>query len=140
MKPIKEWSMTFVINGKHQLLLGQRKSVFGDWMWGLPGWHREPNEDTIVSAAREIYEEIGIQLDKEQMLYLGTTEYEWPRFLSIHHNYTFHYWDEEIRLMEPEKCYEWRFFSVAEIPQEIFAPDKEAINIYFIQKYGKSTQ
>lgn len=140
MKPIKEWSMTFVINDKKQLLLGQRKSVFGDWMWGLPGWHREPDEDIIVSAVREAHEEIGIELDPDTMFFLGTTNYEWPRFHSIHHNFTFSYENEEIKLMEPEKCYQWRFFSVADIPEDIFPPDKEAITLYFIQKYGQSTK
>jgi hypothetical protein len=42
--------------------------------------------------------------------------------------------------MEPEKCYQWRFFSVADIPEDIFPPDKEAITLYFIQKYGQSTK
>ncbi len=136
MKPIKEWSMIFVINDKKQLLLGQRKSVFGDWMWWLPGWHREPGEDIVVSATREMYEEIGIEWELDAMCFLGTTNYEWPRFHSIHHNFTFSYGNEEIKLMEPEKCYQWKFFSVADMPEDIFPPDKAAITLYFIQKYG----
>jgi len=128
--------MIFVINEQNKLLLWQRKSVFGDWLWGLPGGHREPDEEPTDSAIRELLEETGISIEKTRISFLGTTEYEWPRFLSVHHNFLVKYIWTHVQLMEPEKCYEWKFFNTNNIPESLFTPDINAINQFYIQQYG----
>ncbi|GAB4145606.1 MAG: hypothetical protein OHK0017_05370 [Patescibacteria group bacterium] len=56
------------INNKKYLFLQQRQKL----RWEFPGGGVEPNESRLVSLHREIKEELGIELKKCCVLYLGT--------------------------------------------------------------------
>lgn len=40
--------------------------------WSVPGGHVDTQEESKVAAAREVFEEMGIELASESILYLGT--------------------------------------------------------------------
>ena len=44
----------------HRSLFGE--NFAGDWAWTTPGGAREPDESPAETAARELYEETGLQL------------------------------------------------------------------------------
>ena len=44
--------------------------------WAIPGGHIDTQEESKLAAVREIHEEMGIELDPELLLYLGTVRYE----------------------------------------------------------------
>lgn len=115
----------FVVKDK-KLLLGKRKNTAGDGFWGLPGGHLEYMESLISCAKRELEEETGLTADLtfenivNDPLKDDNTHY-------IHINFLAHNVIGEPQLMEPNKCYEWKFFSLNKLPENIFIGHRKII-------------
>lgn len=103
----------------NMILLGQRKNTAGDGDWGLPGGHLEFGESAIEGAKRELLEETGLTADLEfsnvvnDALVDKSTHY-------IHLNFLASNVVGKPTLVEPEKCYEWKFFPLNDLPPNIF--------------------
>jgi 8-oxo-dGTP diphosphatase len=65
-----------VLNDRGEVLLLQRhRDDLGGGKWGAPGGHIEPGEAVSVAAARELYEETGLQ---PSLVLLGAHEIRMP--------------------------------------------------------------
>lgn len=111
-----------------RLLVGLRRGPYGDGEWSVPGGKLERGESPVCCAARELYEETGIALGTMQMLrgpsgtYVATYDGghpTWPDYVTL--------WavgevgrDVEARVLEPEKCEEWRWPKREEMPAPLF--------------------
>jgi 8-oxo-dGTP diphosphatase len=126
------------IDGKECVLLGKRKGGAGEGQWGICGGHLETEEMLGECAVRELYEEAGL---------VGTN----PLFLCTAHchqksreingtmsdpkNYIQIAFrvevptDAEPKNMEPEHCYEWRFFPVHDLPSPLFFAHKGILDM-----------
>lgn len=60
-----------VDNGKYGLLKIYRHPI-QDYSWELPGGFLEPNESPILSALRELEEEVGLICDAKDLVHLGS--------------------------------------------------------------------
>jgi 8-oxo-dGTP diphosphatase len=58
------------------VLLARRANVsYASGLWGLPGGHVEDGETLAAAAARELSEEVGVEVDVNALEPLGVTRY-----------------------------------------------------------------
>ena len=111
----------------NKILLGKRKSSHGDGTWCPPGGHLEFNEELETCAARETLEETGIKIKNIKLI--GTTndifKKENKHYITLH--LLADYYSGEVKLMEPEKCEKWDWFSWNNLPKPLFTPIENLI-------------
>ncbi|MFA6445801.1 MAG: NUDIX domain-containing protein [Candidatus Paceibacterota bacterium] len=121
----------FVIKD-NKLLLGKRRSTAGDGSWGLPGGKLEFMEHLIAGAKRELEEETSLIADLAfENIVNDPCDVDSTHFLHI--NFLANNIIGEPKLMEPNKCYEWKYFSLDDLPEPIFIGHKKIIPA-FIEK------
>jgi 8-oxo-dGTP diphosphatase len=66
----------WVINSKHQILLTQRSldKIWGGY-WECTGGAVTAGEDSLIGAKRELFEEIGLEIIDDQVIFLGSMIY-----------------------------------------------------------------
>ncbi len=66
----------FIVNDQNQVLLGKRSTAekIDGGKWGLIGGHVSAGETKKQAAAREIKEEIGLEVDEKNLIYLHQKE------------------------------------------------------------------
>ncbi|MFH1780289.1 MAG: NUDIX hydrolase [Candidatus Micrarchaeota archaeon] len=102
------------------VLLGKRKSKHGEGYWSFAGGHLEFMEKVEDCAVREVREEAGIEV-KNVRLGPFTNDF----FPDSHYVTLFvvcDYASGDVKVMEPEKCSEWHWFSWSELPKPLFLP------------------
>lgn len=118
---------------KGKLLLGRRKNVFGDNTWGLPGGHLEAGESIEKCAERELYEETGM---KCKTFIINNIVSQ----IIDKHKYYIQIGVEalnvrgEPKIMEPDKCYELKWFDLNKLPKNVLKWHKEQIKIFLKNK------
>ena len=110
----------WIFNPAGQVLLGRRLAPLGYGTWAAPGGKAEYDEMPKHCAARELREETGIIIPENEFLLVGITSDIYPDS----HYITLHYRADGImtepKLREPEKCAEWRWFSLDNLPGPLF--------------------
>lgn len=120
-----------VKNGK--LLLGLRKNVFGHNTWGLPGGHLEANESIEKCAERELKEETGIRC---KIFVINNIVNQ----IQDNGKYRLQIGVEAInfkgkpKVLEPEKCYELKWFEFKKLPKNVVKEHKEQIKLFLKSK------
>ncbi len=125
-------------NGKTEVLLGLRKGGYQSNLWAVPAGHLllEDNEGFRAAAIRETLEETGVQLDADQLQLISLSQFTDTQKERSYVNCDFAVelgeWKGTVELREPEKCAEWRWFPVNDLPeeQEMHHPALIAINAY----------
>lgn len=65
-------SRVFVLHGDQVLLV---RNWLGERKWSLPGGGSHRGEDLAESASRELKEEVGIEVDSDDLKFLGCLDY-----------------------------------------------------------------
>ena len=121
-KDIRRGVAVWLFNPSGQVLMGLRLSSHGFNTWNAPGGKPEPGEELIDTAIRETFEETGIALSPRMLKYLCTTDDIFPDS----HFITAHYRADNIKsspsVLEKNKCKEWRWFSLNNLPKNLFLP------------------
>ena len=107
-----------------KLLLGQRKNTSGEGDWGLPGGHLEKDEKMEDGAKRELKEETGLEADLKFANLANGRNVE-PHYLHV--SFLAENIKGEPQLMEPEKCSEWKWFPLNDLPKNIFVGHRRPI-------------
>ena len=128
---------SWIINPQGQVLLGRRTGAHGRGLWGAPGGHMETGEEPVQTAIRETIEETGIVLNPNNIQITFFTNDIFPdkqkHYITIHcvtrlsDNVT-------VELREPDKCAEWRWFDVDNLPSELFLPAQKFLARYKLRK------
>lgn len=102
------------------VLLGLRKGSHGSGTWALVGGHLEFGESVEQCAKREVLEETGLEI---QDLLHGTFSndiFEGKHYVTLF--VVARCEAGEPRVLEPEKCVEWKWFRWSELPEPLFQP------------------
>jgi 8-oxo-dGTP diphosphatase len=125
-----------IIEDSGKILLGLRKNCYGAGSWGLPGGHMEFGEKATKTLQRELKEEIGVDFEISDFNLISLADDSSPGVDShhVHISFSVKYDGQEIKLMEPEKCEEWKFFDKNNLPENIFSSHINIIKNYLNNK------
>jgi 8-oxo-dGTP diphosphatase len=106
------------------ILLGKRKNCYGAGTWALPGGHLEFNERLVDTMCREAKEELGAIIKPEELRLVSVVDDLQPANNLHYVHVSFEQLDPtwEPRIMEPDRCEEWRYFSLGDLPANFFPP------------------
>lgn len=114
----------FIRNENNEILLGHRLSSYGYGTWGLPGGKLDMMESLKDCAKREIKEECNLDIDN--LSYIGITNNVMKdidaHYITIY--FSTSTYSGELKVMEEEKCSEWKWFSENDLPSNLFVPLK----------------
>ncbi len=111
-----------IIKNGEKILLGRRLGSHGAGTWGLPGGHLDEGESVEQCARRETIEETGLQVGDVKPQGFSDTVFEelQKQYITLFveaASYT-----GEPQVCEPDKCDEWRWCDVDDLPQPLFVP------------------
>lgn len=110
-----------IFNEANEILLGKRISKHGFGTWACPGGHLELYETPFECAVRETREETGLIVsDLKKGPWVNTI------FPQDRHHYVTTFvltscYQGIPRVLEPDKCEEWKWFAVNALPEPLFA-------------------
>lgn len=107
------------------LLMLRQNTGYADGMYDLPGGHLEPNEDIFDAMVREAKEEIGIDIDKQDLQIIHI----YHRFSKDMLKFVFKAdkYQGELTNGEPDLCAELKWFDRNELPENIVKNIKNEI-------------
>lgn len=95
----------------------------------------EYGESNEQAAIREALEETGLKIQKQDVHLQGVTNDFYPEsgkhYITLHlscHNYS-----GTPQIMEPDKCAEWKWFDLNNLPENLMLSNKNFINQYNIK-------
>ncbi|XP_065852446.1 nudix hydrolase 1 [Euphorbia lathyris] len=125
-KPVPRVAVVvFLVKGK-SVLLGRRRSSFGDSTFALPGGHLEFGESFEECGAREMEEETGLVITKTELLTVtNNVHLEEPKpchYVTVFLRAVLADPNQVPQNLEPEKCYGWDWFDWDNLPKPLFLP------------------
>ena len=133
-KVIKTGVGVMLLNN-NKILLGHRVNntidtggIYEPDSWTFPGGKQEYEETLLETAIRETKEETNLLL-KDVQVFTATDEFQSDRhFVTI--GVISSSYEGELRVMEPSKIDEWKWFDLKHLPENIYTPSKNMINEY----------
>lgn len=120
----------YILNSKGEVLPGKRKSVLGKGEYAPPGGHLEFGETFEEGCKKEVKEETDLDIDTvelfnvENNLYYVKTNNK--HYVSL--SFRTKYFEGEPKVMEPEKCESWNWFSLDDLPSPLSEFTETALN------------
>ena len=119
----------------NKILLGHRvpKSIdtggiYEPDSWTCPGGKQEYEETVLETAIRETKEETNLLL-KDVQVFTASDEFQSDRhFVTI--GVISSSYEGELKVMEPEKINEWKWFNLNDLPNNLYTPSKNMIEEY----------
>jgi 8-oxo-dGTP diphosphatase len=131
-KVVKVGVGLYIFNEKNQVLLGLRKSAHATGTWCPPGGHMEFGETNEQAAVREAKEETGLQIETKDISFAGVTNDFFKEsnkhYITLH--MSCHKFSGTPRVMEPDKCAEWRWFDMDKLPSPLMLPNENFLKQY----------
>ena len=135
MDSIIKTGVGVMILNQGKILLGHRSSkrkdtggIFEPDTWTLPGGKQEYSETVFDTAIREIKEETNLDISQLEVFSVSDDFQADRHFVTI--EVIAKHYSGELRVMEPIKEDEWKWFSFDELPENLYSPSKK-----FIEKY-----
>ena len=105
-----------------EVLLGKRKGTHGAGTWSFPGGKLDLWENPRDCARRETKEEAGLDIEVIAHNPVAITNdlffQDGKHYLTLY--YRARYVSGEPRVMEPERCEEWKWFKWGYLPNNLF--------------------
>lgn len=122
----------------NKILLGHRivngkdtGGIFEPDSWCLPGGKQEYDETIFECATREVKEETNLKVWNLEIFSAIDDIQPNKHFVTIQmiaKNYS-----GDIKIMEPDKQDEWKWFSLDNLPERIYSPSKKFIDAYIVK-------
>jgi len=120
-----------VLIKEDKMLLSRRyKTGYFDGYYSLPAGHLDGKETCKQALVREAKEEIGLDLDSSGLKFIHAMNRKIPEDERIDFFFTIDEWEEEPKIMEPEKCDDLGWFEINNLPENIIPHVKQAINCF----------
>jgi len=123
-------SYLFFIKDNQILLQRRFQTGFMDGFYGVPAGHLDGNESAREGCAREIKEEIGIDIKPADLEMGHIMQRKAEKDERIDFFMTTSAYDGEITNMEPHKCDDLRWFKIDDLPENTIDYIKVAITQY----------
>ena len=124
-----------MILDENKILLGHRAinandtgGIYEPDSWSLPGGKQEYNETFFEGAKRETKEETNLDIDDLELFNASDDIQPDRHYITLHVIAKKH--SGELKVMEPTKQDEWKWFDLNNLPENIYSPSKK-----FIEKY-----
>ncbi len=134
-----------IILKEGRVLLGKRhdnpdkadSELHGEGTWTMPGGKMEFGEDFEEAATREVFEETGIRIEKEdlELVSIGNDKVPDAHFVTI--GFLCKNYKGEPMVMEPDEITEWRWFEINNLPEKMFFPSVGMLDNYLNKKIYK---
>ena len=114
-----------IVNGKNT------GGIFEPDSWCLPGGKQEYDETIFECATREVKEETNLKVWNLEVFSAIDDIQPNKHFVTIQmitKNYS-----GDIKIMEPDKQDEWKWFSLDNLPERIYSPSKKFIDAYIVK-------
>lgn len=120
-----------VMNKEGEVLLGLRHSSHGAGEWSFPGGKVDLGETILETAKRETKEETNLEISdlelvslSDEMRYLK----DGKQFVVI--GFKAKHYQGELKLANPERFHEWRWFPLDNLPKPLFEGTELIIKNY----------
>jgi len=122
-----------IIKKDKRILLLKRKGSHGSGQWSLPGGYLDFGESLKKCAVREVFEETGLIIKKNDLKFIALSEQmEYIRTDGKHCitvgfvvDYQGH---KQPEIKEPDKCDKIAWFNIDNLPRNLFVPSQDNIN------------
>lgn len=138
MERIIKVGIGVMIIKNNRILLGHRITkgedtggIYEPDTWCLPGGKQEYDETIFECAIREVKEETNLTIWNLDVFNAVDDIQSYKHFVTIQiiaRNYS-----GDIKIMEPNKQDEWKWFSLDKLPEKIYSPSKKFIEAYIIK-------
>jgi len=128
----------------NKVLLGRRHSdsdkadseLHGEGTWTMPGGKLHFGESFEDAVYREVFEETGIKINKENLKFVSVTNdtVKDAHFVTI--GFLCEDFEGEPKVMEPDEITEWRWFELDNLPSPIYFPSKKILNNFLNKTIG----
>lgn len=122
-----------LLNDNNQLLLGKRKNSYKAGMYGLPGGRVDINEPVEHAIEREVAEETG--LENLIFTFHGVVRENQGSYDFIHFVFSAQVANVEPKLLEPDKCEGWEWFSLNDDLNDVLPGHKAGIELFTSPSY-----
>ena len=126
----------------NKILLGHRSKTRKDTggiyepdTWSLPGGKQEYSETVYETIIREVKEETNLDIANPKVFSVSDDFQTDRHFVTI--EMITNEFSGELKVMEPEKEDEWRWFDLDELPENIYSPSKKFIEKYLEERGDK---
>jgi 8-oxo-dGTP diphosphatase len=86
-------------------------------------------------AKRELEEETGLKAGKLTFLHMINDPRTEDNSHYLHIDFLAENWVGELELKEPDRCYEWKWFDLNNLPKNIFLGHQKSIKAFFEKKF-----
>ncbi len=112
----------------NKVLLGKRKGEFGKGSWTCPGGKLEFGEKLGDCVKRETKEETGLDVEMAKFISAVNDIVYGKHYVTL--NVKAEIVGGTLKVAEPEKFEEWRWFDFSALPSPLFIPAKGTIKTY----------
>ncbi|MBW2993513.1 NUDIX domain-containing protein [Candidatus Woesearchaeota archaeon] len=129
----------------NKVLLGKRHDdaekadslLHGEGTWTMPGGKLHFGEELKEAAVREVLEETGIILTKEQIKAISVTNdvVHDAHFVTV--GFLCENCSHEPKVMEPDEITEWKWFELSNLPKKVYFPSMKIIKNFLDKEFYK---
>ncbi len=106
----------------NKFLMGKRTNAHGDGTWSLPGGHLEFFETFEDCAKREVLEETGLKIEDVTFATITNDMFKEENKHYVTIFVKSKYTEGIAKIIEPNKCLKWDWFTWEELPSPLFLP------------------